>query len=200
MMEKSERLNLEFEDDDQSKDVKSLEKEEKSKISEIELDFSAHTHETQVGSLKESSAHQTTMTPENIHVLKSQSQSQKDKKNHKLVEMPLERKNSYELGNEFKKLSSNNPLLLAEFEAYFQINLQKKITQIEATQAQKAKALEIKIDRLLSKILTKAPHVKKELIRIKKLLIENSKIAEPSPLSSSFGRSSRDSSLKKKAS
>jgi hypothetical protein len=79
----------------------------------------------------------------------------------------------YRLGDELKKVSVDNEVLAIEIEARVKIEVAQKITEIVANNTANAKLLEHKINRILTQMNQKFPTAKKELMMIKKQLAEH---------------------------
>lgn len=104
----------------------------------------------------------------------------------------------YRLGDELKRVAASNKVLAIEIEARIEIETTKRLTETIARQASEAKELEYKVNKVVSQIHKKAPGLKNELMMIKKILAEYSRVGrEESNLADSAERK-RKSSIKKK--
>ncbi len=200
------KLDIEFEDDGEIEARKKAELKKSQAVEDIEIDFSAHSGETGVDSAVPSSGQK---PPANEKVKKDPDKKQTppgppiDQGVLNIQEGPVQSEGrsesstssgeKYRLGDELKRISANNRLLIAEVEARVQVETQKGLTDFVARKAQEAKVLETKINRLISQVAVKAPSVKKELMMMKRLLAENARVGQPEEKEVSSGSSTSPS-------
>lgn len=84
----------------------------------------------------------------------------------------------YKLGDELKKFAASNQIFAIELEARVKVEVTKEMTKTVADFHAQNKLLEHKINKLLMQMNQKAPAIKNELMMIKKLLKEHCSLDE----------------------
>lgn len=168
------KLDLEFEDDDEIKAREEAERR-KHEVEDVDIDFGAEGPAKGRGARKpprEGGGTPPRRAPGGAPPRQQSAPQQGRPAPASGGGAPVYIGDEYRLGDELKKVSVDNEVLAIEIEARVKIEVAQKITEVVANNTANAKLLEHKINRLLTHINQKAPAAKAELMAIKKQLAE----------------------------
>lgn len=187
------KLNIEFEDDDEIKAREEAERRRKEAVEDVDLEFGVESDNKSSGktgvhdvtkareAAKRRAAQQEGegKSPQPQSHTQPAAQSQSNHGQLQFNNLPQQQVfigPDYKLGDELKKVAASNQILAVEIEARVKVEVTQEMAKVTAEYHAEAKLLEHKINKILSQINQKVPALKNELMTIKKMLAQHASL------------------------
>ncbi len=192
------KLDIEFEDDEEIKAREEAERKKNQVVEEVDIDFgvddsapasSGESKPTPKAEKAAPSEQQQKVKPIEKAQRPQEHTSTPQQQKPEPAQVPTQQYQQipqaqvmigpdYKLGDELKKFAASNQIFAIELEARVKVEVTKEMTKTVADFHAQNKLLEHKINKLLMQMNQKAPAIKNELMMIKKLLKEHCSLDE----------------------
>ena len=180
------KLDIEFEDEDEIKAREEAESKRSSIPEDVELSFDVHEEE------ESDSSPSRTQGPSSPKVKSSQNSPKVTEQSSNIQQESFSAPQGfqqlpqrqvfvgpdYKLGDELKKVAASNQILAIEIEARVKVEVTQQLTRLIAEHHAKNKLIEHKINKILAGIGQKVPALKNEIIMVRKLLEEHATLGD----------------------